>query len=112
MMRRLSASALVLSLFFLSRLAAGQTAAISGTVTDATAAVVPQVKVTARNLATNVSRSTSTDGSGSYRITSLLPERFMRSFATAFTISHVGFIARAGHSGIPLSVAACSWPVV
>jgi hypothetical protein len=73
MMRRLSASALVLSLFCFSRLAVAQTAAISGTVTDATAAVVPQAKVTARNLATNVSRSTATDGSGDYRITSLVP---------------------------------------
>jgi hypothetical protein len=73
MMRRLSASALVLSLFCLSRLAVAQTASISGTVTDTTAAVVPQVKVTARNVATNLTRSTATDGSGSYRITSLVP---------------------------------------
>src|SRR5260370_30158019 len=73
MMRRIPASALVLSLFCLSRLAVAQTASISGTVTDTTAAVVPQVRVTARNLATNVSRSTTTDGSGSYRITSLAP---------------------------------------
>jgi hypothetical protein len=51
----------------------GQTASITGTVTDATAAVVPQAKVTARYLATNVSRTTTTDGSGSYRITSLVP---------------------------------------
>jgi hypothetical protein len=75
-MKRLSAS--VLLLFFLlflclPRFAAGQAASISGTVTDTTAAVVPQAKITARNLATNVSRSTETDGSGSYRITSLLP---------------------------------------
>jgi hypothetical protein len=73
MMRRLSASVLLLSLFCISRFAGAQTAAISGTVTDTTAAVVPQVKVTARNLATNVSRGTATDGSGTYRITSLVP---------------------------------------
>ena len=73
MMKRFPASALLLLLFCLPRLAVGQTAAISGTVTDSTAAVVPQVKVTARNLATNASRSTATDGSGSYRITSLVP---------------------------------------
>src|SRR5260370_40597677 len=73
MMRRLSASALVLSLFCLSRLAVAQTAAISGTVEDTTAAVVPQAKITARNLATDASRSTATDGSGNYRITSLPP---------------------------------------
>jgi hypothetical protein len=34
---------------------------------------VPQAKVTARNLATNVVRSAATDGSGNYRITSLVP---------------------------------------
>jgi hypothetical protein len=72
-MRRLSASALLLLFLCIPRPAVGQTASISGTVTDATAAVVPQAKVTARNLATNVSRSTTTDGSGSYRITSLVP---------------------------------------
>ena len=55
------------------RLLVAQTASLRGTVTDSTAAVVPQAKVTARNLATNSSRSTSTDGSGSYRITSLAP---------------------------------------
>ncbi len=72
LMKPFSASALLL-LFLCPRLAVGQTASISGTVTDTTAAVVPQVKVTARNLATNVSRSTTTDGSGTYRITSLIP---------------------------------------
>jgi hypothetical protein len=73
MMRRVSASAVLLLLFFLSAFAAAQTASISGTVTDTTAALVPQVKITTRNLATNVSRSTTTDGSGSYRITNLAP---------------------------------------
>src|SRR5271157_964325 len=73
MMRRLPAPALLLLFFCLPRLAEAQTASISGTVTDATAAVVPQAKVTTRNLATNASRSTATDGSGSYRITSLVP---------------------------------------
>jgi carboxypeptidase family protein len=73
MMKRFFASALLLLLFCLCQLAASQTASITGTVTDPTVAVVPQVKVTARNLATNLSRSTATDRSGSYRITSLLP---------------------------------------
>jgi hypothetical protein len=73
MRSRFSASALLLLLVCLPRLAVAQTAAISGTVTDTTAAVVPQAKVTAHNLATNVSRSTATDGSGSYRIASLVP---------------------------------------
>jgi hypothetical protein len=64
---------LLLLLFCVPWLANAQTASISGTVTDATAAVVPQAKVTARNLATNASRDTVTDGSGSYRIPSLDP---------------------------------------
>jgi NADP-dependent 3-hydroxy acid dehydrogenase YdfG len=73
MMRCPSPSALLLLLFCLPLFTVAQTASISGTVTDTTAAVVPQVKVAARNLATNVLRTTSTDGSGSYRITSLAP---------------------------------------
>ena len=72
-MKRLSASALVLLLFCVHQLAEAQTASISGTVTDSTAAVVPQATVTARNLATNASRGTATDGSGNYRITNLAP---------------------------------------
>jgi carboxypeptidase family protein len=72
-MRRCFASALLLLLFCLPQLAVGQTASISGTVTDPTAAVLSHAKVTARNLATHVSRSTATNGSGSYQIMSLDP---------------------------------------
>src|SRR6266851_5740953 len=72
-MRSLSLSALLLLFLCIPRPAVGQTASSSGTVTDATAAVVPQAKVTARNLATSVSCRTTTDGSGTYRITSLIP---------------------------------------
>src|SRR5258708_13268424 len=70
---RIPASVLLLSLFSLSPAALPQTAAIAGTVMDTTAAVVPQAKVAARHLATNVVRSAVTDGSGNYRITSLVP---------------------------------------
>jgi Carboxypeptidase regulatory-like domain len=73
MMKRTHASILVLLLFCLPWLAMAQTASISGTVADTTGAVISQAKVTARNLATDASRSTATDGSGGYRITSLLP---------------------------------------
>ncbi|MGO9404639.1 MAG: carboxypeptidase regulatory-like domain-containing protein [Terriglobales bacterium] len=66
-------TALFLLLFCVPGLTLAQTASINGTVTDTTAAVVPQVKVTARNLATNSSRDTVTDGSGTYRIPSLDP---------------------------------------
>src|SRR5215813_5263964 len=70
---RASATNLFSFVFCLSSLTIAQTASISGTVTDPTAAVIPQAKVTARNLATNGSRNTATDGSGTYRITSLTP---------------------------------------
>ncbi len=73
MKRRSPASILLLVVFCLLRFAMAQSASVSGTVTDSTAAVIPQAKVTARNLATNASRDTATDGSGSYRITSLVP---------------------------------------
>jgi len=72
-MRLSPASFLLLLSFCLPPLAGAQTASITGTVTDSTTAVLPQAKVTARNLATNASRSTTTDGSGSYRITTLVP---------------------------------------
>jgi len=70
---RSSVLILVSLVFCLTGFASAQTASISGTATDSTAAVVPQAKVTARNLATNQSRNTLTDGSGSFRITSLTP---------------------------------------
>lgn len=63
---------LVLLLCFFGS-AHAQIASLTGTVTDSSAAVIPQTNVTARNLATNASRDTSTDGSGSYRITNLVP---------------------------------------
>ena len=44
------------------------TSAISGTVTDATGAVVPGVQVTAVNVETNFTRSATTDESGQYSI--------------------------------------------
>ena len=73
-MGRLSASALLLCVCsFLLRSAPAQTAAITGTVTDSSAAVVANARVTAHNLGTNLSRIAMTDNSGGYRITSLPP---------------------------------------
>ena len=57
----------------LAPISRGQTASISGTVTDQTGAVVPLAKVSAQNTATNVSRSTETGEGGTYRIASLGP---------------------------------------
>jgi len=73
MNKRPHALSFLLLVFFLSQFAGAQTASISGTVTDSTSAVIPQAKITARNLATNALRDTTTDGFGSYRITSLVP---------------------------------------
>jgi len=50
-----------------------QTASITGTLTDATGAVVQAAKVTARNTQTNASRSTQTGDTGVYRVTNLPP---------------------------------------
>jgi hypothetical protein len=73
MKRVTSASLLLLVVFSFLRFARAQKTSITGTVTDSSAAVIPQAKITARNLATNALRDTVTDGSGSYRITNLTP---------------------------------------
>lgn len=48
------------------------TATLSGTITDATGAVVPNAKVTAINQATNVASTTRSDSDGAYLFSSLL----------------------------------------
>ncbi len=52
------------------------TATLVGTVTDPTGAVVAGAKVEARNIATGIVRSTSTDGAGEYSITNLSAARY------------------------------------
>src|SRR5690348_4261384 len=73
MLRRSAASVLFLLTSCLPPFAAAQTAAIAGTVTDSTAAVVPEATITARDLATNISRTARTDQHGNYRVPSLSP---------------------------------------
>ena len=63
-------------LAFLPVCACAQSASVAGTVTDATGAVVPQAKITAKNLSTNAPRTAVTDESGVYRITSLAPGKY------------------------------------
>src|SRR5579871_6073790 len=48
------------------------TGTITGTVTDPSGALVPDVKVTARNTATNLARETTTSGAGVYRVSDLI----------------------------------------
>jgi Carboxypeptidase regulatory-like domain/TonB-dependent Receptor Plug Domain len=57
------------------------TAALTGTVTDATGAVVARVTVTATNTATNQSRTVTTDAAGVYRIPLLEPGSYRVRFA-------------------------------
>jgi hypothetical protein len=63
----------IVVLAFLPVCARAQTASITGTVKDATGAVVPQTRITAQNVATNAPRTVVTDDSGIYRITNLAP---------------------------------------
>src|SRR5215813_4776997 len=55
------------------------TAELSGTVIDATGAAVPNAKVTARNVATNIERSTVTGTTGSYIVPLLQPGDYILS---------------------------------
>jgi carboxypeptidase family protein/TonB-dependent receptor-like protein len=73
MIKRFAVSIPLLIVFCLPRLTFAQTAAIAGTVKDITGAVVPQAKITTRNQATNAARTTLTDESGTYLVTSLSP---------------------------------------
>src|SRR5438552_18793834 len=50
---------------------AQSTSAIQGSVLDSSGAVVPNAKVTIRNLATTAERTTDTNSSGTYEVTSL-----------------------------------------
>jgi hypothetical protein len=52
---------------------AQETAAITGSVTDPTGAVIPNASVTVTNEGTNVSHSTVTNSSGLYRVEALIP---------------------------------------
>jgi uncharacterized surface anchored protein len=63
----------IVVLAFLPVCARAQTTSITGTVKDATGAVVSQTRITAQNEATNALRAAVTDESGIYRITSLAP---------------------------------------
>jgi hypothetical protein len=49
---------------------------IRGLVTDATGAVAPEVKLIVRNVDTNISRQSSTDATGNYEVTQLIPGRY------------------------------------
>lgn len=69
---------------------------LQGTITDATGAVVPNATVTARNPSTNITRNTTTNDEGFYRIINLPPgdyevtveaANFKKSVATKVTLT-------------------------
>ena len=65
-----------LSLCPLSSFAQQETATISGTITDATGAIVPRAAVVATNVQTNLSTRTQSDDAGLYVIPSLRPGEY------------------------------------
>jgi hypothetical protein len=71
----------------------GSTAALTGTVTDATGAVVPNVTVMATNTGTNRSRTVTTGADGVYSITLLEPGPYrVRFTAQGFKAAEVGSV--------------------
>jgi len=56
------------------------TGQISGTVTDTTGAALPQVEVTARNIATDITRKVQTGSTGLYIISLLQPGQYSLTF--------------------------------
>jgi hypothetical protein len=74
------------------------TATILGTVKDTTGAVVPQATVTAKNLDTGTSRTVTTEGDGSYRLSALPVGNY------EVDIEHGGF-SKESRTGLTLTVA-------
>src|SRR5262249_56907531 len=72
-MRRVWACAIVIASLLIPPSAFGQAASanLTGTVKDTSGGVLPGVTITARNVATNESRTTVTGGDGLYRLTNL-----------------------------------------
>ena len=58
---------------------AAQTASITGRVNDATGAVLPSAKITVKNLATGLERTTNSNESGYYTFSLLQPGRYQMS---------------------------------
>ncbi len=69
------------------------TAALTGTVTDPTGAVVPNVTITVTSLATNQVRTVTSAGDGTYRLSLLEPGVYRVRFASSgFKTSEVGSV--------------------
>ncbi len=88
--RRISSAILVVLLtcaWLPSLRAQVATAAINGTVTDSSGAVIPGANVTLKNVATNVERSTVTNEAGNYALLNVPPGRY------TLQVSKEGFTA-------------------
>ena len=73
-MNRLRSNMLIFALVIVCALRAfGQTAQVTGTVVDASNALVPGATITATNLDTGVSRGTTANEAGNFLVTALLP---------------------------------------
>ena len=105
---RLFAAAFCMLLFTLSFFGQGTTGQIAGTVTDPNGAVVAGASVKATNIATNLTRETTTNGDGIYGFQLLPPGRYKveataSGFATITVEADVN-ITQTTAVNIPLSV--------
>ena len=72
---------------------------ITGTVTDAKGAVIPNAAVTITNTATNVAKSITADGSGFYSAGSLVPGTYKVSVtAPGFSVTNTTLVVQIGNS--------------
>ena len=76
---------LLASIFSVALWAQVENGQLAGTVTDQSGAVVPGATVTAKNLGTGATRTTTTAGNGTYSIPSLPPSRY------ELTVTKAGF---------------------
>ena len=103
--------------FVISRPVRAQTsgATLTGTITDPQGDVVPNAKVSARNLATNISTDTETNSSGAYNIVNITPGDYQVSItATGFstTTSKVSlFVGKTQELSVALTVGQVSQTV-
>src|SRR5215510_5489695 len=89
---------------FASAVALGQTptATLSGVVKDASGALVPNVKITAKNASTGATRDTMTDSEGRYSLTNLGPGQYeVRAERAGFkTAAQSGVILTVGGAAV------------
>ncbi|MCU0239915.1 MAG: TonB-dependent receptor, partial [Pyrinomonadaceae bacterium] len=75
-MKRIILSIFAIFALSILAIAQGETGQISGTVTDANGAVVPNASVTAKSVTTGFSRSTTTNDSGYFALVNLQPSKY------------------------------------